>query len=138
MKLLIDTNIVLDVLLKREPYYNDAVEVMNLARHKNIQEYVSASAMTDIYYIAYRQIKDKKLVEELLGKLLKIVSVAAVSEEEILKALELKWSDFEDAGQYSVALLSEMEGIITRNPKDYQEENINIWLPEKILQEFTQ
>lgn len=78
MKLLIDTNVVLDLLLKREPFYNDAIEAMNLARHSNIQEYVSASAITDIYYIAYRQIKDKKLVGELIEKLLKIVSIARI------------------------------------------------------------
>lgn len=136
MKLLIDTNIVLDVLLKREPFYNNAIGVMNLAQYSNIQEYVSASAITDIYYIAYRQIKDKKLVGELLGRLLKIVSVAAVSEKEIRKALELGWNDFEDAVQYSVAVLSEMEGIVTRNPKDYKEADIDIWLPEKLLQEL--
>lgn len=137
MKLLIDTNIVLDVLLKREPFYNNAIGVMYLAQYSNIQEYVSASAITDIYYIAYRQIKDKKSVGELLGRLLKIVSVAAVSEKEIRKALELGWNDFEDAVQYSAAVLSEMEGIVTRNPKDYKEADIDIWLPEKLLQEFS-
>lgn len=60
MKLLIDTNIVLDVLLKREPFYQNAVKVMNLAQHEDIHEYVSASAVTDIYYIADKQIKDRK------------------------------------------------------------------------------
>lgn len=50
MKLLIDTNIVLDVLLKREPFYQDAVKVMNLAQYDDIHEYVSASAVTDILH----------------------------------------------------------------------------------------
>lgn len=136
MKILIDTNIVLDILLKREPFYKDAVEVMNLVQHEDVQEYISASAITDIYYIANRQINDKELVKELLRKLLMVVSVAAVSEQEIKSALELSWSDFEDAVQYSVALLNEMEGVVTRNPKDYKDANINIWLPEQILQKF--
>lgn len=60
MKLLIDTNIVLDVLLQREPFCRDAVKVMNLAQYDDVHEYVSASAITDIYYIAYKQIKDRK------------------------------------------------------------------------------
>ena len=50
MKLLIDTNIVLDVLLKREPFFQDAVKVMNMAQYDDVQEYISASAVTDILY----------------------------------------------------------------------------------------
>lgn len=136
MKLLIDTNIVLDVLLKRDPFYQNAVNVMNLAQYNDIQEYVSASTVTDIYYIAYRQVKDRKLVLDLIKRLLMVVSVATVSEQEIRNALEVEWKDFEDAVQYSVALLNEMEGLITRNPKDYDGANINIWSPEQILKEY--
>lgn len=136
MRLLIDTNIVLDVLLKREPFYKSAAEVLNLTQYDDIKEYISATTVTDIYYIAYRQIKDKMLVRDLLRKLLDVVSVAAVSGEDIKKALELDWKDFEDAVQYSVALLGDMEGIVTRNPKDYKKAGVNVWLPEQILQEY--
>lgn len=108
MKLLIDTNIVLDVLLKREPFCQDAVNVMNLAKYDDVQEYISASAVTDIYYIAYKQIKDRTLVLDLIKRLLMVVAVAAVSEQEIRNALETGWKDFEDAVQYSVVLLNEM------------------------------
>ena len=136
MKLLIDTNIVLDVLLKREPFYQDAVKVMNMAQYDDVQEYISASAVTDIYYIAYRQIKDRASVLELIKRLLMVVSVAAVSEREIRNALKRGWKDFEDAVQYSVAFLNEMDGLITRNPKDYEEADINIWSPEQVLSEY--
>lgn len=136
MKLLIDTNIVLDVLLKREPFYQNAVKVMNLAQYDDVQEYVSASAITDIYYIAYKQMKDRKLVIDLIKRLLTVVSVATVSEREIRKSLDIGWKDFEDAVQYSVALLGEIEGLVTRNPKDYEGTDINIWLPEQILKEY--
>ena len=70
---------------------------------------ISASAVTDIYYIAHRQFKDKATVKELLNRLLMVISVAAVSEREIISALELVWSDFNDSVQYSVALLNEMD-----------------------------
>ena len=133
MKLLIDTNIVLDVLLKREPFYQAAVKVMNLAQYDDINEYVSASAVTDIYYIAYKQIKDRKLVLDLIKRLLMVVSIAAVTEQEIRNALETGWRDFEDAVRYSVALLNEMEGLVTRNPGDYERAGIKIWSPEQVL-----
>ena len=133
MKLLIDTNVVLDVLLKREPFFKAATEVLNLAQRSDVREYVSASAITDIYYIARRQMKDHAAVKDLLKRLLMVVSVAAVSEQEIQNALSLAWTDFEDSVQYSVALLNEMDGIVTRNPADYQGSNIQIWLPEQLL-----
>ena len=136
MKLLIDTNIVLDVLLKREPFCHDAVKVMNMAQYDDIQEYISASAVTDIYYIAYKQIRDRTLVLDLMKRLLMVVSIAAVSEQEIRNALETRWKDFEDAVQYSVALLNEMEGLVTRNPRDYEGTDINIWSPEQVLKEY--
>lgn len=110
----------LDVLLKREPFYYKAVEVLEMVQYNNVQEYVSAAAVTDIYYyIAYKYLKDKELVRQLLKKLMDIVSITAVSEKEIEEALELAWNDFEDSVQYAVALLNEMDGIVTRNPKDY-------------------
>ena len=136
MKLLIDTNVVLDVLLRREPFFRTAAEVLNLTQRDEVREYVSASAITDIYYIANKQMKDRDAVRDLLKRLLMIVSVAAVSEREIQNALNLAWGDFEDSVQYSVALLNEMDGIVTRNPSDYQEANIRIWLPEQALELF--
>lgn len=136
MKLLIDTNVVLDVLLRREPFSKTAAEVLNLTQRDDVREYVSASAITDIYYIANKQMKDRDAVRDLLKRLLMIVSVAAVSEREIQNALNLAWGDFEDSVQYSVALLNEMDGIVTRNPSDYQEANMRIWLPEQALELF--
>ena len=126
MKILTDTNIVLDVILKREPFYTMPMDVLRLAQREDIQEYVSASAITDIYYLSYRQLRDKKLVKRLIKNLLTVVSVAYVSEREIFKAIELDWPDFEDTVQYSVALLQQMEGIVTRNPEDFKRSEISI------------
>ena len=111
MRILIDTNVILDVLLKRSPFYETAIEVLKLSARGDIQEFVSASAITDL-----------------------IVSVAGVSEEEIQKALELEWNDFEDSVQYSVAALNEMDGIITRNVKDYSSAEMQVWEPAQFLE----
>ena len=129
MRILIDTNVILDVLLKRSPFYETAIEVLKLSARDDIQEFVSASAITDIYYIAYKNLRDKAAVRELLN-----VSVAGVSEEEIQKALELEWNDFEDSVQYSVAALNEMDGIITRNVKDYSSAEMQVWEPAQFLE----
>lgn len=133
MKLLIDTNVVLDVLLKREPFCEAAINVLNLAKRNDVQEFISATAITDIYYIACRQLKNKGQVRALLKNLLTILSVAGVTGREIFNALELDWNDFEDSVQYSVAFLQEMDGIITRNPTDYKASEIQVWMPEQAL-----
>lgn len=136
MKLLIDTNIVLDVLLKREPFFEDGIKVMKLAGRDDVQEYISASAITDIYYIANRMLKNKQTVRNLIEKLLKVISIASVSEEEIKMAFALEWNDFEDSVQYSVAVMGEMDGLVTRNPNDFKQSEIPIWLPEQILEKL--
>ena len=133
MKCLIDTNVILDVLLKREPFYNDSASILTLSGQEDIILYVSASSITDIYYIAYQTLRNKEKVKQMLRKLLKIVLIAGVSGEEIRNALALSWRDFEDSVQYSVALLQEMDGIVTRNPSDYKEAEIKVWRPEEFL-----
>lgn len=136
MKLLIDTNVVLDVLLKRAPFYEKGVRILKLSAREDVREFVSASAITDIYYISYRLLKDKETVRDLIRNLLKIISIAAVSEDEIKEALELEWDDFEDSVQYSVALLGDIDGIVTRNTDDYNTSGIAVWTPEQLLEQI--
>ena len=135
MKLLIDTNVILDVLLKRDPFYRTAANVLKLAQKDEIQEYISASAVTDIYYITHRQLKNKDAAIKMLKQLLSVVSVASVSQREIDNALMLAWQDFEDSVQYSVALLHDMDAIVTRNPHDFLNAHIRVVSPETLLEE---
>lgn len=136
MKLLIDTNVVLDLLLNIEPFCNEAAKVLNLSDRAEVKEYISASAITDIYYIAYRQLRDKTIVRNMIKTLLSIVSIACVTEQEIAEALELEWSDFEDSVQYAVAYLNEMDGIVTRNAADYKRAELSVWSPEQIVKKL--
>ncbi|MDE5932196.1 MAG: PIN domain-containing protein, partial [Lachnospiraceae bacterium] len=85
------------------------------------------------YYIAYQTLRNKDKVKQMLRKLLKIVLIASVSGDEIRNALALPWRDFEDSVQYSVALLQEMDGIVTRNLSDYKEAEMKVWKPEEFF-----
>ena len=136
MNLLIDTNVILDVLLNREPFSREAYEVLRLAQRDDIQEYVSASAITDIYYIINRNLKDKEQTRKLLQNLLTIVSVAAVTESEIRTALEGEWPDFEDSVQHAVALHAGINRIVTRNEKDYGKARIPVLSPAMLLRQI--
>ncbi len=135
MQVLIDTNVVLDVLLKRFPFVQDAVEVLKVPETV-AQKFVSASAITDIYYIAYREIRDKQNVKNLIKTLLKVVHVAEVSESDILSALDSDWTDFEDSVQNSVAESHEYDAIITRNKGDYKKSSVKVFFPSEFIEEI--
>lgn len=134
MQVLIDTNVVLDVLLNRDDFVRDAVAILKLPE-SSVQKYVSASAITDIYYIARQEIKDKAEVKNLLKTLLQIIHVADVSEDNILTALDSDWSDFEDSVQNAVAESHNYDAVITRNKGDYKKSNLKVFSPKEFLEE---
>ena len=133
MQVLIDTNVVLDVLLNRDDFVQDAVTILKLPED-SVQKYVSASAITDIYYIARQEIKDKAEVKNLLKTLLQIIHVADVSEDNILTALDSDWSDFEDSVKNAVAESHNYDAVITRNKGDYKKSNLKVFSPKEFLE----
>jgi len=137
MKLLIDSNVILDVLLKREPYYKNSVKLNILAEKGYVTCYVSASSVTDIFYIAKKELKNKDVALELLKNILKIIHIAAVTENNIHEALDLQWDDFEDSVQYIAGQSILAEYIITRNPKDFTNSEIQIISPEEFINQIT-
>ena len=136
MRILLDTNVVLDVLLKREPFFIVGKEILHLARYAEIEEYVSASAVTDIYYVARRTTKDAEVTAKLMELLFSFVGIVKVSDVEIKNALALAWDDFEDAVQYSAALSANVDAIITRDQSGYSRAQIPVYTPNAFLMHF--
>lgn len=130
LNILIDSNVILDVMMIREPFFEMSKRIITLAENNSINAYISAASVTDIYYIARRQLRDKNVVLNLIKNLRKVVKVAAVTEKEIDAALNLSWRDFEDAVQYSVAKSNDMDYIITRNTEDFIASDIPAITPE--------
>jgi len=137
MNVLIDTNVVLDQLVKREPFYENAERIRLLSEKGLITSYISASAVTDIYYIARKELGDKNTAIDLLNDLLKTTNVAAVTETSIHEALNLKWDDFEDAVQYVAGQNVSADYIITRNSNDFSGSEIDVISPEDFLKKIT-
>jgi predicted nucleic-acid-binding protein len=133
MKLLVDTNVVLDYLLRREPFFENAAKILLLSEKGYVKCFVSASSITDIFYIAKRELKDTNTVLGLLEKLLNNIRVATVSEKSIYEALELKWKDFEDSVQFVVGKSVSVEYIITRNLDDFSNNQIKVSSPKDFL-----
>ena len=136
IKALIDTNIIIDIALQREPFYLDAIQVFNKINEQKISAFISASAITDIFYILKKSNgKDKTLA--FLKELLDVVDVASVNKSNILQALYSGWNDFEDAVQAQVAIENGFEIIITRNPHDYRNsQTLQVLTPHDFTVQF--
>ena len=120
MKVLVDTNIILDALLHRDPFYEDSRAVYELVEQGQIIGCVSSSAVTDVFYIAYKELKDSNKVYSLIDDIARLFTIVPVLESTIKAALALRWEDFEDAVQFTAARESGAEYIITRNMSGYE------------------
>ncbi|MDR0321662.1 MAG: PIN domain-containing protein [Treponema sp.] len=95
--------------------------------------FISASAITDIYYIARKSKSDKKIAITLIKDLLENVDVAAVTGNEIRQAISLDWGDFEDAVQYAAGESIAVDYIVTRNKADFASASIPVVHPDELL-----
>lgn len=136
MKLFLDTNIILDFFLAREPYAETVLNLFQTAQEKNIPLYISASSATDIFYLLHKNLKDKDQALAVFGDLLKIVHIADVLATTIFEAYNLGWTDFEDAVQYCAAQNITSDSIITRNKKDFSFSSIPVYTPEDFLNQI--
>jgi len=133
MNVLIDTNVILDVLLERKPHYENAARINVLCEKGYLNGYISASAITDIFYVAEKELKNKNTAIELLKNILKTTHIASVTESDIKRALNLRWDDFEDSVQYVIGESISAEYIITRNSKDFVNSQIKAVSPDEFL-----
>jgi len=124
-KLLVDTNIIIDLLAKREEFYEPAAQLFSLADQKKVELYVCSLSFANAHYILNRQLKESK-VREILRKLKVIVQVISLDSKVLDKALNSDFKDFEDAIQYYAAMESDIDIIITRNLKDFKKSNIPV------------
>ncbi|MBO4780751.1 MAG: PIN domain-containing protein [Selenomonadaceae bacterium] len=136
LNLLIDTNVVLDVFLKRESFFAMSNRAITLSRrYREVNNFISAASVTDIYYITYKNLKNHQVVRELFKDIFEFVEVVTVTDKDIRAAFALNWKDFEDAVQYSVAKSNHFYGIVTRNMQGFDaDDTVKIFTPEEICQ----
>lgn len=133
MRILIDTNVVLDWLLRREPHYNNAKLILHLSEKRQIHGFISASAITDVFYTVSKVFKSKEKARELLNNLFGAINIAMVDDSTIKNAFNLEWRDFEDSVQYMVGKNIDANYIVTRNANDFANSKIKAISPEDLL-----
>jgi predicted nucleic acid-binding protein len=131
-KVLFDTNIILDIALKRTPFFQDANDLFILIDQKKITAYITATTITDIYFIAKKERGHEEAIS-FLENLLELVDVVGVDKEVIFHALSLKIIDFEDAIQISASELNRIDTIITRNKSDFRNTSLEVLTPKDFL-----
>jgi predicted nucleic acid-binding protein len=133
MKVLIDTNIALDILLQRQPWYPNAALIFSFTQQNYIESYISASAITDIFYVAQKDL-GKSGARAAMKRLLQVFYPATVTDSHIYQALEMEWDDFEDSVQFIVGEGLSVDYIISRNTQDFSAGTIPAITPEQLIQ----
>lgn len=131
-RILLDINIIRDVLQERIPHYESSSQLLALAENRHIQGLVSAHTMTTLFYLISKDRSPEQARVTLTG-LLQFLTVAPVDQDTIEKALALPYKDFEDAVQMIAAVQCKADGLITRNPKDFQPALVPIYQPADFL-----
>lgn len=134
-RVLLDTNIILDIALGRTPFFESASKIFELIDRAEIQAHITASTVTDIYYISKKE-KGHGLAIEFVSNLIQVVDVIGVDKEVILKALENDLNDFEDAIQAAAADFQGIDIVVTRNVKDFSQSKIKAIAPPDFLRKF--
>jgi len=134
MRVLLDTNIVLDVLLKREPFFQASYDVMREDAMDKLECFVSASAITDIFYVLRKALSDRNAAKVQLEGLLEIVGVTDVMIEDVYGALASNMPDFEDAMISVIAERWKAKYIVTRNARDFDQSPVPAITPDALLQ----
>lgn len=132
MKVLFDTNVVLDHLLAREPYADAAEQLLSLADAGRIDGVICSTTATTIHYLASKAVGTSAAVSH-LRKLLAIFDVACVDREVLLGALDAGFSDFEDAVLHEAACTAGAAAIVTRNGKDFARSALPVFSPAELL-----
>jgi predicted nucleic acid-binding protein len=133
MKVYFDTNIVIDVLEKRQPFFKDSYTIFLMAAKREIEGIISASAITDIYYIVRKSKKSKKDALAAVIDLFNILTIVDTSSGDIHFAAVSEITDFEDAVNAAAAKREGAGYIVTRNTGDFIKSPILPILPENLL-----
>ena len=134
MKLYFDTNIVIDILKRREPYYENSNAIFLSAANEKIDGIISVSAITDIFYILKKDYKDIKTTPiSIIFDILEIIKPVDVLVCDIYSAAALEFFDFEDAVVAAVAQREKADYIITRNKGDFLKSVIPAITPDEFI-----
>jgi len=132
MRVLLDTDVVLDVIMARVPFAAAAAELLDLNERGLFEAYISGITPINIFYIA-RKAKSSTDLRRSVSHLLQTVRVCTLDHSALTNALALPFSDYEDAVQHACATANQLDAIVTRNLDDYRNASLPVFAPTDFL-----
>lgn len=132
MKIVFDTNIILDVLQIREPHFQRSANLFDSVVNQRIQGYLCATTLTTIDYLIAKQ-HGKLQDRELIYGLLDVFLIAEVNQTVLKNASLSDFADFEDAVLYHSGVSIGVDGVVTRNSKDFKTAVLPVYTPDELL-----
>ena len=133
MRVLLDTDVILDFVLERTPYVEAAAQLLELHAKERYQGFISSITPINVFYIGRKAVGAEKArlsIADLLGTL----EVCSITQATLINALDSSFSDYEDAVQYLSAAAIGLDAIITRNVGDYRNSTLPVFTPDAFLQ----
>ncbi len=131
MKIVFDTNIILDVLLNRAPFVELSANLVSSVENKIIEGYLCATTITTLDYLISKETNRKKARAE-VRKLLSLFKISEVNLKVLEMSINSEFKDFEDAVLYYSAEYSNVNGLVTRNTKDYKQAKLPIYTADEL------
>lgn len=132
MRILFDTNILLDAILTREPFATDAAFLLTAVELGQITGFVSATTLTDVYYLVKRQTRSAETAFNAVNELLELMEICTVDRAVLEQAILFDRDDFEDAVQIACAIRLGLDAIVTRDVAGFTNSLISIISPENL------
>ncbi len=131
-KIYIDTDVILDVVFERKPFFYDSQKILSLIENNYFVGFTSSLIMANCYYIVSSN-KNANVAKKTISKLRSILTILPFTDKEIGESLNSNMKDFEDGIQYFITINNGLDTIITRNISDYKNVDINVFMPNDFL-----
>jgi predicted nucleic acid-binding protein len=135
MNVFLDTNVLIDVLAEREPFYSESAQIWTLAEKGRIDAYISAISFNNIFYVV-RRLRTPKVAYRMMVLLRSSFTSVTLDQQILNQAIDAGLKDFEDAIQYFSALHASVDCIVSRNVQDFPKSDLSILTPHEFLTAF--
>jgi len=136
MKIVIDTNIALDVLLNRTEFLQASHNILKLSAQGKVSGFLTTNTITDMFYVLYKNSKDALMSKQAIAQLIKLVTLEATTPGDITLALASVMPDFEDAVLCLAAKRIKADYIVTRNVNDFTDSPVTAMTPAAFADKF--
>ncbi|MDZ7757269.1 PIN domain-containing protein [Rhodohalobacter sp.] len=132
MKVLFDTNVLLDVFLEREPFFEASSRAVGLAEEGKIEGWLCGTTVTTIHYLLAKSLNPEN-AEQYVMDILKIFHIAAITRAVLVEAVGCDFADYEDGVIHQSAIHANLDAILTRNQKDFKKSELPVYSPAEFL-----